>query len=44
LALGGGKWSASHFGCFIPGEKFPGIHWVGGWGGGGHSWSGCCLP
>jgi hypothetical protein len=26
----GGQWSASRPGCFIPGERVPGIHWIGG--------------
>jgi hypothetical protein len=30
-ALGGGKWSASRPGSFIPRERDPGIHWIGGW-------------
>jgi hypothetical protein len=30
-ALEGGEWSASHPGRFTPGEKAPGIHWIGGW-------------
>jgi hypothetical protein len=32
-ALDGGKWWASHAGCFIPGERSPGSHWRGGWAG-----------
>jgi hypothetical protein len=32
-ALVGGEWSASRPGCFIPGERAPGTHWIGGWGG-----------
>jgi hypothetical protein len=30
-ALAGGEWSASRPGRFIPGERVPGIHWIGGW-------------
>jgi hypothetical protein len=30
-ALDGGEWSASRPGRFIPREKAPGTHWVGGW-------------
>jgi hypothetical protein len=30
-ALDGGEWSASRPSCFIPGERAPGIHWLGGW-------------
>jgi hypothetical protein len=30
-ALVGGEWSASHPGRFIPGERAPGTHWIGGW-------------
>jgi hypothetical protein len=30
-ALVGGEWSASRFGRFTPGERTPGIHWIGGW-------------
>jgi hypothetical protein len=26
-----GEWSASRPGRFIPGERAPGTHWVGGW-------------
>jgi hypothetical protein len=29
-ALDGGEWSASRPGRFIPGERSPGIHWIGG--------------
>jgi len=29
--LGGGKWSASRPDRFIPGERAPGSHWIGGW-------------
>jgi hypothetical protein len=29
-ALDGGEWSASHL-CFIPMEKTPSTHWIGGW-------------
>jgi hypothetical protein len=32
-ALDGGEWSASRPGRFIPREKAPGNHWVGGWDG-----------
>jgi hypothetical protein len=31
LVLDGGEWSASCPGHFIPGERGPGIHWIGGW-------------
>jgi hypothetical protein len=30
-ALVGGEWSASRPSCFIPGEKAPATHWIGGW-------------
>jgi hypothetical protein len=30
-ALVVGEWSASHPGRFIPGDKSPGIHWIGSW-------------
>ncbi|PNF32077.1 putative small nuclear ribonucleoprotein Sm D1 [Cryptotermes secundus] len=30
-ALVGGEWSATHLGCFTPGEQAPGTHWIGGW-------------
>jgi hypothetical protein len=30
-ALVGGGWSASRRGRFIPGERTPGTHWIGGW-------------
>jgi hypothetical protein len=30
-ALPGGEWSASRPCRFIPGERTPGIHWIGGW-------------
>jgi hypothetical protein len=30
-ALVGGEWSTSRRGRFIPGEKAPGTHWIGGW-------------
>jgi hypothetical protein len=30
-ALVGGEWSASRPGRFIPGERAPGSHWIGGW-------------
>jgi hypothetical protein len=30
-ALDGSEWSASHTGRFIPKEKAPGTHWIGGW-------------
>jgi hypothetical protein len=30
-ALDGGEWSASRLGRFIPGERAPGIHWIGDW-------------
>jgi hypothetical protein len=29
--LDGGEWSASHLGRFIPRERAPGSHWIGGW-------------
>jgi hypothetical protein len=29
-ALAGGEWSASHPGCFTPGERAPSTHWIGG--------------
>jgi hypothetical protein len=29
--LAGGEWSASTPGRFIPGERVPGAHWIGGW-------------
>jgi hypothetical protein len=29
-ALDGGEWSASHPGCFTPGERAPGTHCIGG--------------
>jgi hypothetical protein len=31
LGLAGGQWSASRPGPFIPGERAPGNHWIGGW-------------
>jgi len=31
LALDGGEWSASRPGRFIPKERAPGTHWIGGW-------------
>jgi hypothetical protein len=31
LTLVGGEWSASRPGCFTPGERDPGTHWIGGW-------------
>jgi hypothetical protein len=31
LSLDGGEWSALRPGCFIPKEKAPGTHWIGGW-------------
>jgi hypothetical protein len=31
LALDGGEWSASCPGHFIPRERAPGTHWIGGW-------------
>jgi hypothetical protein len=31
VALFGGEWSASCPGCFIPGERAPGTHLIGGW-------------
>jgi hypothetical protein len=31
LALDGGEWLASSLGCFMPGERAPGIHGIGGW-------------
>jgi hypothetical protein len=30
-ALDGGEWSASQSGRFIPRERAPGTHWIGGW-------------
>jgi hypothetical protein len=30
-ALGGGEWSASRPGHFIPGERDPGTNWIRGW-------------
>jgi hypothetical protein len=30
-ALVGGKWSASRPDRFIPEERAPGTHWIGGW-------------
>jgi hypothetical protein len=30
-ALVGSEWSASRPGCFTPGERAPGTHWIGGW-------------
>jgi hypothetical protein len=30
-ALADGEWSVSHSGSFIPGERAPGTHWIGGW-------------
>jgi len=30
-ALDGGERSASHPGHFIPGERTPSSHWIGGW-------------
>jgi hypothetical protein len=30
-ALDGGEWSASRPGRFIPRERVPGTHWIGGW-------------
>jgi hypothetical protein len=30
-ALVGVEWSSSRPGCFTPGERVPGIHWLGGW-------------
>jgi hypothetical protein len=29
-ALDRHEWSASRFSCFIPGERAPGTHWIGG--------------
>jgi hypothetical protein len=29
--LVGGEWSASHRGCFTPGERAPGTHQIGDW-------------
>jgi hypothetical protein len=29
--LVGGEGSASHPGCFTPGERAPGTHWIEGW-------------
>jgi hypothetical protein len=31
LALVGGEWLASHPSHFIPGERTPGINWIGSW-------------
>jgi hypothetical protein len=31
LALDVGELSTSHTGCFIPEERVPGTHWIGGW-------------
>jgi hypothetical protein len=30
-ALAGGQWSASRPGCFTPGKRALGTHWIGGW-------------
>jgi hypothetical protein len=30
-ALDGGEWSASRHGCFTPGGRDAGTHWIGGW-------------
>jgi hypothetical protein len=30
-ALVGDEWSTSRPGRFIPGERAPGTHWIGGW-------------
>jgi hypothetical protein len=30
-ALVGGEWSASRPGRFTPGERVPGVHWIGSW-------------
>jgi hypothetical protein len=30
-ALVGGEWSNSRPGRYIPGERAPGTHWIGGW-------------
>jgi hypothetical protein len=30
-ALVGREWSTSRPGCFTPGERAPGTHWIGGW-------------
>jgi hypothetical protein len=30
-ALVGGEWSVSRPGLYTPGERAPGIHWIGGW-------------
>jgi hypothetical protein len=30
-ALDGGEWSTSHPSYFIPRERAPGTHWIGGW-------------
>jgi hypothetical protein len=30
-ALSGGEWTASSPCRFIPGERTPGTHWIGGW-------------
>jgi hypothetical protein len=29
--LAGGEWSVLRPGCFTPGERTPGTHWIGGW-------------
>jgi hypothetical protein len=29
--LVGGEWSALRPGRFVPGERAPGTHWIGGW-------------
>jgi hypothetical protein len=30
-ALAEGEWQASSSGCFTPGERAPGTHWIGCW-------------
>jgi hypothetical protein len=30
-ALVGGEWSVSRHGCFTPGERVPGTHWIRAW-------------
>jgi hypothetical protein len=30
-ALDGGEWYALRPGCFVPRERTPGSHWIGGW-------------
>jgi hypothetical protein len=31
LGTSAGEWSTSRPGSFTPGERAPGIHWIGGW-------------